>query len=64
VVVGVLEARLEHVVVDVGDGELGPHPGNAHRLELEIGHGAGGVLGKRLVDADTDLAAGRELTGD
>ncbi len=64
VVVRVLEARLEHVVVDVGDGEFGPHLGDAHRLELEVRHRAGGVLGERLVDADADLGARLQFAGD
>ncbi len=63
VVVGVLEPCLEHVVIDVGHGQLGPHPGDAHRLELQIGHGAGSVLGEGLVHANADLAAGREFAG-
>ena len=63
-VVGVLEARLEHVVVDVADRELRAHARDAHRLELEVGHRAGGVLRQRLVDAERDLAAGDGLAVD
>ena len=44
VVVGVLEAGLERVVVDVADGALRPDLRHAHRLELQVGHRAGGVL--------------------
>ena len=64
VVVGVLEAALEGVVVDVGHGQLGAHPLDAHGLEFEVGHGAGGVLGQGLVDAQGDLAAGGHVPGD
>ena len=63
-VVGVLEIGLQHVVVDVADRELGAHSRQAHGLELQVGHRAGGVLGQRLVDAHADLAAGFHLAGD
>src|SRR3989304_2515242 len=48
VVVGVLEAGLEHVVVDVTHGQFCADAGDAHGLELEVGHGARGVLGEGL----------------
>src|SRR3989304_1807505 len=57
VVVRVLEPFLQRVVVDVGDGHLRLHPGNAHRLELQVRHGARRVLGEGLVDPDGDLLA-------
>ena len=57
-VVGVFEAGLEHVVVDITNRQLRAHAGDAHRLELEVGHGAGRVLRQRLVDAQRDLFAG------
>ena len=63
VVVGVAETHLQGVVVHVADGELGAHPGQSDGLELEIGHGAGGVLGQRLVDAQRDFAARDHLAG-
>jgi hypothetical protein len=56
-VVGVLEAHLHGVVVHVGHGEVRADPVQAHGLELEVGHGAGGVLGEGLVDPDPDLPA-------
>ena len=64
VVVGVLEALLEHVVIDVTHGALRLHAGHAHRLELEVCHRAGGVLREGLVDADADFASGNEFAGD
>ena len=64
VVVGVLEADLDRVVVDVGDRELGLDAIGAHALELEVGHRAGGVLRERLVDLEGDLVPRRELAGD
>jgi len=57
-VVGVLEADLDRVVVDVAHRELRAHPADPHGLELQVGHGARGVLGERLVDTDADFAAG------
>ena len=64
VIIGVLEAVLQRVVVNVAYRKLGLHPGHAHGLELEIGHGAGGVLGQGLVDPDGDLGARLELPFD
>ncbi len=34
------------------------YPADAHGLELQHHHGAGGVLGQRLVNLQADLAAG------
>ena len=61
VVVGVFKARLQGVVVDVGDRFFGLDPGDADGLEFQIGHGPGGVLGEGLVDFQADLAAGRHV---
>ena len=55
VVIHVHEAVLEGVVVDVGHAALGAHARHADGLKFEIRHGAGGILGERLVDADADL---------
>ena len=60
-IVGVLEARLQHVVVHIADRQLGLHPRHSHRLKLQIRHRARGVLSQRLVDPDADLFAGHEL---
>ena len=51
-VVGVFEADLHRIVVHVADGQVVLDALKSHRLELQIGHGAGGVLRERLVDAD------------
>ena len=64
VVVGVLEADLDRVVVDVAHRELGAHAVDPHGLELQVGHGARCVLGERLVDADADFAAGLDAARD
>src|SRR4030067_325332 len=64
VVVGVAKVGLEHVVVHVADRQLGAHPRQAHGLELEPGHRAGGVLGEGLVEVDGDIFAGHPLAGD
>ena len=63
-VVGVAGVDLEYLVVDVADRELRLDAGHAHRLELQVGQGAGGVLGQRLVDSDADLLAGHHLADD
>ena len=60
-VVRVFKAGLQRVVVDIGHAQLGLHARDAHRLKLQIGHRAGGVLCERLVDAQGDLAAGRHV---
>ena len=64
VVVGVLGSELAGVVVDVLDGQLGLDAVDAHGLQLEEGHGAGGVLAERLVDADAYLLAGHAVALD
>ena len=58
VVVRVFKAGLQRVVVDIGHAQFGPDARDAHRLKLQIGHRAGGILRERLVDAQGDLAAG------
>ncbi len=64
VVVCVLETDLYRVVVHVADREIGAHPFQAKGLELQVGHGAGGVLGQGLVYPDAYLAAGAPRTDD
>jgi len=61
VVVGVLKAHLDGVVVHITDRQLGTDSVQPHRLELQIGHGAGGVLGQGLVDANGDFLPGDRL---
>ena len=63
VIVAVFKAALEGVVIDVGNAHFRLHSGNAHGLEFQIGHGAGGVLGQGLVDAQRHLAAGGHVPG-
>ncbi len=64
-VVHVAEVGLEGVVVDVGHGKLCADPWNADGLELQVGHGAGGVLGEGLVDADGNVRSPLDgLSGD
>jgi len=61
VVVRVAKVGLQHVVVGIADGELRADAGQVHGLELQVGHGAGGVLRQGLVDAQADLFAGDHL---
>ena len=63
-VVRVLKAGLQGVVVDIGNALHGPDPADAHRLELQVGHGAGGILRQGLVDPDGDLLPGRGCSAD
>ncbi|MPM57307.1 hypothetical protein SDC9_104129 [bioreactor metagenome] len=53
-VVGILEADLDRVVIDIAHCKLVLHPLQSHRFKLEIGHGACGVLGQCLIDEDAD----------
>src|SRR5579863_9947130 len=61
VVVGVFEASLQHVVVDVTNRQAGPDAWDAHGLELQIGDGSGGILGEGLINPHTDLLTSLEL---
>ncbi len=61
VIVSVFKADLNRVVVDVAHRQLRADPGNVHGFKLQISHGARGVLGEGLVDADADFPAGREV---
>ena len=64
VIVGVFKARLQGVVVDVGDGKLCFDALCAHCLKLQIRHRAGGVLCQCLIDAKPDFRAGLHLPRD
>jgi len=61
VVVGVLEADLQHVVVHVHNRGPGADPLHAHGLKLQGGHGPGGILQQRLVHVQGDLRPRRGL---
>ena len=63
-IVGALESDLDRVVIDVAHRELGAHAIDPQGLELQVSHGARGVLGERLVDAHADLAAGLDAPRD
>ena len=54
VIVGILEAALQGVVVDIADGKLRLDLIDAHRLKLQVRHRARRILRQRLVDAYAD----------
>ena len=56
-IVGIFKARLQCIVVYIGDGKLSFHSVNTECLELKIRHGTGSVLSQRLIDFQTDLAS-------
>ena len=64
VVVRVFKACLQGVMVNIRHGALGAHPLYPHSFELQIGHGARGVLGQGLIDADGDFLPGDHLAAD
>src|SRR4051812_47308455 len=64
VVIGVLEARLEHVVIDIRDRELVADALETEGLELKERQRAGGVLGQGVVDPDRDLVSRGQLALD
>ena len=55
VVVGILIVNLYGVVIHVTDRQLVPHFRQSHGLKLKTGHGAGGILSQRLVNAQADF---------
>ena len=57
VVIGILVIRLDDVVVDVLDADLGLHPIQAHGFELQHHQCASRILGQRLIDANPDFFA-------
>jgi hypothetical protein len=59
--VHVLVVDLQDVVVYVHDRERDGRPLCRERLELEGGHGAGGVFDQDLVYGEVDLFAGNEV---
>jgi hypothetical protein len=61
VVIGVFEVGLDQVVVDVLGREFRLDAGQAQGFKGEHNHGAGGVLGEGLVNADANFAAGDHL---
>ncbi len=60
-IVGVFVAVLDGVMVHVADREFRGHPRQAHTLELQVDHGAGGVLGQGLVNLQPDFPARFEI---
>ena len=64
VVVGVFKAGLQGIVVNIGDRPFCFHPVNAHGFKFQIGHGAGGVLGQGLVNAQSHFRAGFHTAAD
>ena len=52
-VIGVAKARLQSIVVHITDRKPGFNSGHAYGLKLQIGHGPGGVLRQRLVNAQS-----------
>ena len=63
VVVGILKAHLHRVVVHIRDRQISLKGRQAHGLELEVGHGARGILGQGLINADANLRADLVLAG-
>lgn len=60
-VVRIAEAGLHHTMVDEIDGKRFD-PFHAHGFELQHAHGAGCILGERLIYCQCDhLASGRQL---
>ena len=63
VVVGVAKIRLGQIVVHITHRHLGPGPLHPHRLELQIGQRAGGILGQGMINREGHLGAGDQLPG-
>ena len=61
VIVGILETHLNGVVVHIADRKFCFDPVYVHGLKLEIGHGACGILGQSLVNAQRNFTAGSHI---
>jgi hypothetical protein len=57
-IIRILKARLEHIVVNIADGEFGFDPWYPQGFELKIGHCSGRILHKGLVNRDGDVSIG------
>ena len=64
VVISVAKIALQHVVIDVADCDFRLDRRDPEGFELEVDHGARGVLGQRLIDGQTDLGALLKLAFD
>jgi len=49
-------------VINITDGQFGTDLVDTHGLKLQVGHGSGGVLGKRLIDAQRNLGTRDEIS--
>ena len=63
-IVPVFRSVLHHVVIDVGDRKLRGDLFHPHRLQFQISHGSGCILGKRLIDPDGDGCSRALFSGD
>ncbi len=50
-------------MVDIADGEFRTGAVHPHAFELQVGHGAGGILREGLIHADGDLLPRDQLPG-
>jgi len=64
VVIRIFKASLQRVMVNVRHGLLCLDALDAHRLELQVRHRAGGILRQRLVNADGDFRTGNQFTAE
>ena len=60
-VVGVFEARLQGIMVDIRHAAFRFHPIHAHSLQLQVGHGSRRVLRQGLIDSNSDFLARHQL---
>ena len=64
VVIGIFKPELHHVVVYIVDRHLRFYSWYVHRFQLQVGHGAGGIMGQSLIDFYAYFIAWRGSAGD
>ena len=62
-VVRIFAARLQHIMIDIGERFFRLDPGNPHGFKLQVGHCARGILRQRIIDADGNFFARRHIPG-
>ncbi|EQD23940.1 MAG: hypothetical protein D084_Lepto4C00659G0001 [Leptospirillum sp. Group IV 'UBA BS'] len=62
-VIRIFEPGLQHIMVDIGDGQLGLDMIETQGFKLEVGHRPSRILRQRLVNLDRNFLSGDHFSG-